>query len=447
MGQAWRLIMSEVEIEQAIHWLQQTQMESFYWWVTSLMLLIHVGFLAYEMGASRLKNTLASGIKNILGLAFVIPTFYFFGWFIYLGFPDGLVPRMDELAAGLPWVASMGPNIQDNASGIFWGAFALFAATTASIFSGAVLERIRLSAFIILAIILGSGVWILAASWGWHPEGWLVVKFGYYDVAVGGVIHMVAGFFALGVLINLGPRIGRFNPDGSVNAIRGHSMPMSLIGLMLIIAGLFGFFAGCAIFVPGGQWETIYGTPTTLSAFMFNLVIGLAGGMIGAYALTRDPFWMMSGGLAGLFAIAAGINIWYPPLAFAIAFAGGMIAPLTDRLLQRLRIDDSVGAVGVHGAAGLFGVLAVGVLASGYPGAAGPAVSFGGQLIGAGVMLLLGFIPGYVISWLLAKANWLRVPPQAEEEGLDTFEGRLEAYPGSSAAVPQARGFVPPSSN
>ncbi len=439
--------MSESDIEQAVYWLQQTQMESFYWWVTSLMLLIHVGFLAYEMGASRLQNTLASGIKNILGLAFVIPTFYFFGWAIYLGFPDGLIPRMDELSAGLPWSEYMGPNIQDNASGIFWGAFALFAATTASIMSGAVLERIRLSAFIILAIVLGSGVWILAASWGWHPEGWLTVNFGYYDAAVGGVIHVVAGFFALGVLINLGPRIGRFNADGSVNEIRGHSTPMSLIGLMLIIAGLFGFFAGCAIYIPGGQWETIYGTPTTLSAFMFNTVIGLAGGMIGAYALTRDPFWMMSGGLAGLFAIAAGINIWYPPLAFAIAFAGGMIAPLTDKLLQKFGIDDSVGAVGVHGTAGLFGVLAVGVLASGYPGGAGPDISFMGQLIGVSVMLLLGFIPGFGLSWLLAKANLLRVPPQAEVDGLDKAEGSLQAYPGSSDSVPQARTFVPPTTD
>ena len=132
--------------------------EAFYWWCTALMMAIHAGFLAYEMGASRAKNVLASGIKNILAFAFIIPTFFFFGWWIYLAFPGGLIPSADG-NAGLPWNAAMGPNLADNASGIFWAAFTLFSATTASVFSGAVLERIRMSAFVPLSILLGSGVW------------------------------------------------------------------------------------------------------------------------------------------------------------------------------------------------------------------------------------------------------------------------------------------------
>ena len=106
--------------------------EIFYWWCTALMIAIHAGFLAYEMGASRVKNVLASGIKNILAFAFMVPTFYFFGWYIYLAFYNGFIPAEDGLA-GLPWDASMGPNLADNATGIFWAAFTLFAATTASI--------------------------------------------------------------------------------------------------------------------------------------------------------------------------------------------------------------------------------------------------------------------------------------------------------------------------
>jgi len=135
--------------------LGTVDLEIFYWWCTAIMICIHAGFLAYEMGASRAKNVLASGVKNILAFAFIVPTFFFFGWWIYLAFPSGIIPG-ESGAAGLPWAAEMGPNLSDNASGVFWAAFVLFAATTASIFSGAVIERIRVSAFVILAILLGS---------------------------------------------------------------------------------------------------------------------------------------------------------------------------------------------------------------------------------------------------------------------------------------------------
>lgn len=126
--------------------LGTVSVEIFYWWCTALMVCIHAGFLAYEMGASRSKNVLASGIKNILAFAFIVPTFFFFGWWIYLAFPEGFTP-VEAGNAGLSWAAEMGPNLEDNASGVFWAAFVLFSATTASIFSGAVIERIRVSSF------------------------------------------------------------------------------------------------------------------------------------------------------------------------------------------------------------------------------------------------------------------------------------------------------------
>ena len=237
----------EAEIESlkaAMAMTTTINLEVFYWWCTAIMVAIHAGFLAYEMGASRMKNSLASGVKNILAFAFIIPAFFFFGWWIYLAMYGGFMPDFEAGAAGLPWNMAMGPNLTDNATGVFWAAFTLFAATTASIFSGAVIERIRLSSFIILAILLGSAVWILGAAWGWHPDGWLTQKFGYHDVGCAGIIHVVAGFFALGVLINLGPRLGKHNADGSANDIRPHNLPMALIGLMLIIVGFFGFLGG-----------------------------------------------------------------------------------------------------------------------------------------------------------------------------------------------------------
>lgn len=157
------------------------------------MIIIHAGFLAYEMGASRAKNVLSSGVKNILAFAFMIPTFYFFGWWVYWGFPTGLTFSAGPMgisgwdyanSIALGWgesTAYMGPNISDQASGVFFGAFAMFAATTASIMSGAVIERIQTVGFVILAIVLGSFAWVVAAAWGWHADGWLVTQWGVHD--------------------------------------------------------------------------------------------------------------------------------------------------------------------------------------------------------------------------------------------------------------------------
>lgn len=426
-------------------------LEIYYWWCTALMICIHAGFLAYEMGASRSKNSLASGTKNILAFAFMIPTFFAFGWWIYLAgynWPfgaDGIDLKgawdYEGAAGGVPWGESMGPNLQDQATGVFWAAFTLFAATTASVYSGAVIERIRLSAFIITAVLLGSVVWILGASWGWHPTGWMVVEWGYRDVAAAGVVHTIAGFFALGVLIPLGPRIGKYNVDGSANDLRGHNMPLTLTGLMLIIVGFFGFLGACLIYDPAGNWINIYGIPSNLSAFVFNTLMGFAGGIIGAYFLTRDPFWMMSGGLGGIFSIAAGIDLFYPPLAFLLGFIGGIIIPVGAKLLEKMGIDDAVGAVAVHGFCGVWGLIAVGIFCAGYPGAEGiPAISFMGQLKGAGVMILLGFIPGLVTALILRIFGILRVRNEVELIGLDVAEIPSIAYPefgGEGEMVPE----------
>ena len=418
--------------------------ELYYYLTIPLMVIIHAGFLAYEMGASRQKNVLASGVKNILAFAFMVPTMFFFGFFVYWAWTPGLIPNAESWQVGVdfanPMGAVMGPNLADQITGVFWGAFVLFAATTASIFSGAVIERIQVVGFIILAIVLGSFVWLVAAAWGWSAGGWLVTEWGYHDFGAAGVVHMIAGFFALGVLINLGPRLGKFNPDGSANDLAGHNMPFTLTGLMLIIVGFWGFLMGCVV-VPGeawswfpDKWATIYGTPMTLSAMTFNILMGFAGGIIGAWMVTRDPFWMMSGALGGIISCAAGLDLFWPPLAFAVGFVGGAIMQPAAALLEKFKIDDAVGAGTVHGTVGLWGVLACGIFASGYPalqGAEGevPTISFMGQLVGAVSMLLLGFIPGYVVSLILKTVGLLRVSEEAEIAGLDLTKVPAQAYP------------------
>ncbi len=434
--------MSPEELKQMVEMSGTINMEIFYWWCTAVMILIHAGFLAYEIGASRVKNALASAVKNILALAFIIPTFFMFGWWIYLAMPNGLTPDFAAGAAGEPWSASMGPNLADNATGVFWAAFTMFAATTASILSGAVIERIRISAFIILAVLVGSAVWILAASWGWHPTGWLTMKWGFHDTAAAGCVHMIAGWFTLGVLLNLGPRLGKYTADGKPVAIPGHSMPMTTIGLMLIIVGFFGFLGGCIIYQPGAQWVTIYNTPATLSAFAFNTLMGFSGGVIGAFLISRgSPFWMMSGGLAGIISVAPGLELYYPPLAFVLALVGGgLIKPIGDLLENRLKIDDAVGAFAVHAGAGTWGIIALGIFASGYPHVDAPATSLAGQLGGAAVMTVLGFGSGFLASLGLKKLGLLRSAPEAELLGLDAAELPARPYPESvpATALPAA---------
>ncbi|MEO0409123.1 MAG: ammonium transporter, partial [Cyanobacteria bacterium P01_A01_bin.135] len=274
--------------------------ESYYYWASVFMLLIHVGFLAYEGGASRSKNVLATMVKNLLTLSVVGLTFFYFGWWVYNAFPlfpfnggivgpwtsadaEGTVGEVLGLVqASYPWSPALGPNIADNLTGVFWFAFALFAMTTASILSGAVIERIRVGAYAILAIILGSFTWVVAAAWGWNPYGWFLTELGYHDFGCSAVLHGVSGFFALGVLLNLGPRIGKFDADGKPNAILPHNLPLTMVGLMLIFVGFYAFLAACVIFTPGQESEiTIYGTPMTLASVGVNTTLALTAGIVG----------------------------------------------------------------------------------------------------------------------------------------------------------------------
>ena len=430
--------------------------ETYYFLSIPLMVLIHAGFLLYEMGQTRVKNVLSSGIKNLLAFAFTIVTFYLFGWWFYWALPTfpydlasgagymGISGIEYASAIALPWGDSaqyMGPNMGDHASGVFWGAFALFAATTASIASGALIERIQTVGFVICAIVLGSFAWVVAAAWGWHADGWLVTEFGFHDFGAAGLVHAVAGFFALGILMNLGPRVGKYNDDGTANKIVGHNIPLTVSGLMLIIVGFFGFLMACII-LPGEAWSwyadggtTIYGTPMTLSALGFNIVLACSGGIIGAWIVTKDPFWMMSGCLAGIIATASGLDVYFGSHIIIIATVAGMIIKPCAEWLEGLGIDDAVGAVTIHGTIGVFGVVVLGIFGSGIPGlgAFAPegtvAISLWGQFVGAVVMFLLGFVPGYIVSWLLHKAGMLRVPEAVQIKGLDPVKVPAQAYP------------------
>jgi ammonium transporter, Amt family len=414
--------------------------EQFYFFTVVLMWLIHVGFMTYEAGVARRKNVMATAMKNILTIAVVTPTFYYVGWWIYNcnqpGLPIG--PNSTDFTSlacqgGIPWSDTFGPNLANNINLIFFLAFLLFSWTTASIMSGAILERVRMSAYLVLAAVLGSGVWILDAAWGWSAGGWLTLRFGFHDSIASGVVHGVAGAFALGVLFNLGPRIGKYTREGLVRQFRPHNLHMTIMGLMLIFTGFYGFYAACLVIsstaAPG--WANIYLSPTTLGSITMVITFGFAGGFTGGYFASRgDPFWTVSGGLAGVIGVSSGADIYAPTLAYLLSAAtAGLTVYAGSFIEKKMRVDDVVGAVAVHGVAGFLGMFWVGVFAAGYPtGLNNVDSSIGGQLMGMATFLPLGFLSGWVASFILKKLNLLRVPPEVELEGLDVSEYDEDLY-------------------
>ncbi|MDC0497904.1 ammonium transporter [Alphaproteobacteria bacterium] len=424
----------------------------FYYWVTVvLMFLIHVGFCMYEVGVSRHKNHLHTLMKNTMLIPLVTITWFFFGWWIYWAMINGPwlgTSIMDgnsglQLGGGFganelanPMSPIMGVNLGDHINGVFWAAFLLFSWTAASIVSGAVIERIRLSAFAILAIAIGSVFWTIDASWGWHFDGWMVKVLGYHDAYASGVIHACAGGFALGVLTVLGPRIGKFASDGTPRNIGPRNPWLVTVGIFLIYTGFWGFYAACNIPILDvgpeygleGVYYTatnIYATPTTLSGITFNFLMSLSGGLLAGYWVSKgDPFWTYSSGLAGIITASAGNDLYHPLQAMIIGMIGVYVAYKMHYWVERkFKIDDAVGAVAVHGYAGVVGLIVCGFMLWGYPSSGYEgyaAINPVGMIIGAIIMFgLLGFLPGWIIAKTLNGMGRLRIPHEVELAGMD----------------------------
>lgn len=430
----------------------------FYYWVTVVfMFLIHVGFCMYEVGTARRRNHLHTLMKNTMTIPLVTVTFFLFGWWIYFAFPNGPgiieggIPAIAGTVA-TPWSPLLGTHLsgpspelgvsaEDAAvwhrlNGVFWAAFLLFSWTTASIVSGAVIERIRSGAFWLIAVLVGSFLWITDASWGWSAGGWMVKVLGYHDAYASGVVHAIAGGAALATLIVLGPRIGKFRPDGTPRDIPPHNPWLVAIGIFLIYTGFWGFYAACNIpmidpatiggQITGETWTAtnIYLAPTTLSAITVNFLMSLSGGLMAGYLISKgNVFWTYSLGLCGIIGASAGNDLYHPIQAM---FIGAIVAVIAYKMHywveRRFKIDDAVGAVAVHGYGGFMGVVIAGFMLWGQPSSpfeGYAAISPWGNFIGACIMFLLGFIPVYILARILNAFDMLRVPRKVELEGLD----------------------------
>ncbi len=440
--------------------------EFYYWLTVVLMFFIHVGFCMYEVGASRYKSHMHTLMKNTMLIPLVTVTFFFFGWWIYFAFVNGpgIIGGLVAAPHATVWSELMGAHLGSSAvqgsltaddtaywariNGVFWAAFLLFSWTAASIVSGSVIERIRPSAFWILAVLIGSVCWIIDAAWGWSWNGWMVQKLGYHDAYASGVIHAIAGGFALGILVVLGPRIGKFAADGTPRDINPHNPWLVTIGLFLIYTGFWGFYVACnipIIDVYGGDMldvadksyfsaTNIYLQPTTLSAITLNFLMSLSGGLLAAYMVSKgDAFWTYSGGLAGIIGASAGNDLYHPIQAMLIAaIVVVIIYKMHYWVERRFKIDDAVGAVAVHGYAGFLGVVIAGFMLWGYPSSpfeGYAAITPWGQFLGAIIMFfVLGFIPAWIVSKILQSRGMLRIPREIEMAGLDmNFTEKNEA--------------------
>jgi ammonium transporter, Amt family len=448
-----------------------TLFTEFYFFVTIvLMFFIHIGFCMYEVGVARTKNVQHTLLKNAMTIPVVGLGFFLFGMWLYIA-PQGWPVSSTSLSFSTgfePWSEKLAPNLSDRISGVFWAAFALFGMTAASIVSGSIIERAKTIGFFIIAVYVGCISWVIPAAWGWSGNGWMTQYLGFHDQYCSAVLHGPAGFAALGILMHLGPRIGKFAPDGTPRDIPAHNPWMVTIGLFMIYVGFFGFYAACHIPIANiaaeGQtayWTAtnIYGFPITLSGVTMNFLLALFAGMATAYMVSGgNAYWTFSGGLTGLISSSSGNDLYHPAIALVVASAGTVMAYKMHNFVERkFKIDDAVGAVAVHGYCGLFGGIVAGFALWGYPAiypSAGTLVTLsegagwfgtnaeglpiitpmGNTIVSVVFCLFFGFIPGYVIGGVLKALGLLRVDPRVELAGLDGQKTASLTYPGVSGA-------------
>lgn len=415
-------------MEQTFH--LQYAMDTFYFLVCgALVMWMAAGFAMLEAGLVRAKNTTEILTKNVALFAISCTMYLVCGYMImYDGtlFLSGIEDV--DVAATLGDFASRedgfeGGSIYSGASDFFFQV--VFVATAMSIVSGAVAERMKLWAFLIFAVFMTGLIYPLEGSWTWGGNdvfgAYNLGDLGFSDFAGSGIVHMAGAAAALAGVILLGPRKGKYTSDGKVNAIPGANLPLATLGTFILWMGWFGFNGGSVL-----KLGDIANANSVAMVFL-NTNAAAAGGAIGALILAKiwfkkaDLTMALNGALAGLVAITAEPSTPSALEATLIGMFGGIIVVFSIVGLDKLKIDDPVGAISVHGSVGLFGLLVVPMTNDG--------ASFSGQIIGALTIFVWVFVASLVV-WLALKAIvGLRVSEEDEYKGLDIVDCGLEAYP------------------
>jgi ammonium transporter, Amt family len=394
-----------------------------------LVFIMHLGFATLETGLTRSKNSVNILFKNTMIVCIGILTYALIGFnLMYPGFDSAsLIPGWLDIDAisGFITVDStdlgqMGPDY--NPGYTWYTDFffqAMFAATCCTIVSGAVAERIKLSSFLLFATLFVSIAYPITGAWKWGG-GWLD-GLGFYDFAGSTIVHSVGGWAALVMVILLGPRLGKYNPDGSSNAIPGHNLTLAAIGVFLLWFGWFGFNGGSVLSADPAAVSLVLVTTSMAAA-----AGGVAAGLVSWFAAGKPDLSMaLNGILAGLVGITAGADqmaIWESVVIGGIA---GVLVYFAVIFFDRvLKIDDPVGATSVHLVCGIWGTLAVGVF-----GAKAGMDQFGYQLAGVGAMGGFTVVFTLVVGLTIKATMGLRVSDEEQIEGLDLGEHDMAAYP------------------
>jgi len=370
-----------------------------------LVMFMQAGFALVEAGFTRAKNAGNIIMKNFMDFSV--------GGIVYWAFGFALAYGGSTLGGFIAYGDFFFFN--DNSMASAWFFQVVFAATAATIVSGAMAGRVKFTSYLIYTPFITGLIYPIVTHWVWNPDGWLA-KLGYFDFAGSGVVHMLGGVAALAGVIVLGPRIGRFR-DGTARTIPGHSLTLGALGVFILWFGWYGFNAGSTLAAVGADIATPAVT-TTLAACG-----GAVGAMFTAWLITGKPAvgYTINGVLAGLVGITAGAASIGFGLAIVTGMIAGVIMVLSVMGLERLRLDDPVGAISVHGVAGLWGVLAVALFSAD--------ANIVDQLIGAVAIIAWAFGASFVVFKAIDVAVGLRVSAEEERIGLDRSEHGGEAYP------------------
>jgi Amt family ammonium transporter len=404
-------------------------LDTFYFLMMGVLVMFMApGFAMLEAGMVRSKNTAEILTKNVAlfsiacimyllcGYAIMYPGANEGGWLPVLGMLIGDENTTEAV------LASGGDTYYSARSDYFFQV--VFVATAMSIVSGAVAERMKLWAFLGFAVVMTGFIYPVQGFWKWGAGG--LDAAGFLDFAGSGVVHMCGATAALAGVIFLGPRKGKYGPNGAVNAIPGANMPLATLGMFILWFGWFGFNGGSELMLSN------VGEANAVAQVFVNTNIAACGGLIAALILAKVMFgkadltMALNGALAGLVSITAEPLTGSAVASMLVGMVGGVLVVLSIILLDKLKLDDPVGAISVHGTAGIWGLIAVGFT--------NPDASFGAQFLGMAVIFGWTFVASSIVWLALKYTMGIRISEEEEYEGSDLAECGIEAYPEFKAA-------------
>ncbi|WP_290651713.1 ammonium transporter [Aquisalimonas sp.] len=398
-------------------------LDTFYFLLSgALVMWMAAGFTMLESGLVRSRNTTEILTKNVALYSIACIMYLFIGYQVmYGGSPSGIFPALgfgldaDNSVADV--LGSDGEIYYSNTSDFFFQV--VFVATAMSIISGAVAERMKLWSFLAFAVVMTGVIYPVQGYWTWGG-GWLD-QLGYADYAGSGIVHMTGGAAALAAVLILGPRKGKYGADGKVRAIPGANLPLATLGTFILWLGWFGFNGGSELKVSDVE------SANAVALVFTNTNMAAAAGLVAAMLLSRalygkaDLTLILNGALAGLVSITAGPDVPSHLLAVIIGALGGLLVVFSIVFLDKLKIDDPVGAISVHGTCGIWGVLAVLLWSDD--------ATIVAQLVGLASIFAWVFGASLVLWLILKLAMGIRVTEEEEVQGLDLTECGMEAYP------------------